>query len=406
MLRHGKFLTLLLVVVLATGLFAAGYGAGQRTAAARAADDQGFVLLRELLATVRREYLRPVPDSAVLFDGAARGLLEALGDPYTRYMEGKSFKEFSQDTQGFFFGIGIFIDIRDGHLIVVQPIEGTPAFKAGLRAGDRIRMINNTPTDGMALQEAVGRIRGPAGTKVTLQIGRSDQTFTVDITRARVEMITVQGPGTLDATFQKQLSAEHIGYIRILTFNEHTASEVNAGLDRVQKEGARGLLIDVRNNGGGLLDATLRIADRFIPQGRAILHVVDRAGKRTTERAGRGPKVEMPVVVLVNEFSASASEILAGALKDSAGATIVGRQTFGKGVIQSVFALTSGGGAAITTAKYLTPADHDIHGKGIPPDVIVGDKLEGKAEPDVIKIQTEQLRRAIDVVKQRIGQRR
>ncbi len=406
MFRRGKFLTLLLIVVLAAGLFAAGYGAGQRTAAARAADDQGFALLRELLSTVRREYLRPVPDSAVLFDAAARGLLEALADPYTRYMDGKSFKEFSQDTQGFFFGIGIFIDIRDGHLIVVQPIEGTPAFKAGLRAGDRIRMINNMPTDGMALQEAVGRIRGPAGTKVTLQIGRPDQTFTVDITRARVDMVTVQGPGTLDAALQKQLSAERIGYIRILTFNEHTAREVNVGLDRVQKEGAKGLLIDVRNNGGGLLDATLRIADRFIPEGRAMVHVVDRTGKRTTERAGRGPKVQLPVVVLVNEFSASASEILAGALKDSAGATIVGRQTFGKGVIQSVFALTGGGGAAITTAKYLTPADHDIHGKGIPPDVTVGDKLEGKAEPDVIKIQTEQLRRAIDVLKQRIGQRR
>lgn len=406
MLRRGRFVTLLLVVVLATGLFAAGYGAGQRTAAARAADDQGFVLLRELLATVRREYLRPVPDSAVLFDGAARGLLEALGDPYTRYMDGKSFKEFSQDTQGFFFGIGIFIDIRDGNLIVVQPIEGTPAFKAGLRAGDRIRMINNVSTNGMALQEAVGRIRGPAGTKVTLQIGRPDQTFTADITRARVEIVTVQGPGALDAAFQKQLNTERIGYIRILTFNENTAREVNAGLDRVQKEGAKGLLIDVRNNGGGLLDATLRIADRFIPESRAMLHVVDRAGKRTTERARRGAKVEMPVVVLVNEFSASASEILAGALKDSAGATIVGRQTFGKGVIQSVFALTGGGGAAITTAKYLTPAGQDIHGKGIPPDVIVGDKLEGKAGPDVIKIQTEQLRRAIDVLKQRIGQRR
>jgi len=404
--RRGKFLTLFLPVVLALGLFAAGYGAGQRTATARPADDQGYALLRELLSAVRREYLNPVPESSTLFDGAARGLLEALGDPYTRYMDRKAFKEFSQDTQGFFYGIGIVIGIKDSHLIVLQPIEGTPAHRAGLRAGDRIRMINNVSTDGMALQEAVSRIRGPAGTKVTLQISRPDRTFAVEITRARVEFAAVQGAGSLDAPVQKQLAAEHIGYIRIVTFDEHTDRDVNAALDRALKDGAKGLLLDLRSNPGGLLDVALRIADRFIPESRAILHIVTRDGKRTTERAGKGPKVEVPVVVLVNEFSASASEILAGALKDSDGATLVGRQTFGKGVIQSIFSLAGGGGAAITTAKYLTPADHDIHGKGIPPDIQVGDKLEGKADQDMTRIQAEQLRRAIEVLKQRIAQRR
>ncbi|MGQ0569550.1 MAG: S41 family peptidase, partial [Armatimonadota bacterium] len=330
-----KLTTALLVIVLAAGIFAAGYGAGQRTAAARAADDQGFALLRELLSTVRKEFLNPVPDTSRLFDGAARGMLDALGDPYTRYMESKAFREFSQDAQGFFFGIGIFIDIRDSHLIVVQPIEGTPAFRAGLRAGDRIRLIDGVPTDGMALQEAVSRIRGAAGTKVKLSIGRTDQTFNAEITRARVQIVTVQGAGILDAAIQKQLTAEKIGYVRILTFNDQTAKEVSTEVDRLLAAGTRGLLIDLRNNGGGLLDAALRIADRFVPAGRAILHVVGRDGRRSTENAGRGPKVGVPIVVMANEFSASASEILAGALKDSAGATLVGRRTFGKGVIQS-----------------------------------------------------------------------
>jgi carboxyl-terminal processing protease len=395
-----------LAVIVAASLFGAGYLYGQQAAQARAADDQGFALIRELLGIVRREYLNPVPPASRLFDGAARGMLEALGDPYTRYMDGQAFKEFSQDTRGFFFGIGIFIDIRDSHLIVVQPIDGTPAQRAGVRSGDRIRKIDGTPTDGMALQEAVTRIRGPAGTKVKLTITRGDQTFEVEITRARVQVVTVQGPSALDASVQRQLSAAHLGYMRILTFNEQTSREVTAEMDRQLLAGVRGMLIDLRSNGGGLLEASLQIANRFIPEGRAIVHIVGRDGRRTTERAGRGQKVTVPVVVLVNEFSASASEILAGALKDSAGATLVGRQTFGKGVIQSVFNLTGGGGAAITTAKYLTPAGHDIHGRGIAPDVPSGDKLEGQTEAGAARTLGEQLQRGIEVLRERVARQR
>lgn len=406
MLTRVRLTTLLMVVALAAGVFLAGYGTGQRTAVARPADDQGFDLLRELLSLARREHLNPVPDASKLFDGAARGLLEAIGDPYTRYMDPRVYKEFTQDTQGFFFGIGIFIDIREGNLIVVQPIEGTPAHRAGLRAGDRIRLINNTPTGGMALQEAVTRIRGPAGTKVMLRIFRSDQTLDVEITRARIQVISVQGARSLDEATQRQLSAGRLGYVRIQTFREETAKEVGAELDRILRGGAKGLIIDLRSNGGGLLHSALRIADRFVPQGQPIVHRVNRDGRRSTERSRGGPKVGIPVVVLVNEFSASASEILAGALKDSADATIIGMQTFGKGVIQSIFSLKGGGAAAITTEKYLTPANRDIHGKGIPPDVAVGERLEGKADADVTRIQAEQLKRAIDVLKQRIAQRR
>jgi len=165
-----RVLTLFVVAVLTGGVFFAGYGAGHR-AAARSADDQGYALLRQILTHVRRDYLNPVPDATALFDGSARGMLDALGDPYTRYMGGKAFREFQEGVQGVFFGIGIFIDMRDKQLIVVQPIEGTPAFRAGLRAGDKIQRINNAPTESMALQEAVSKIRGPAGTKVTLPGG-------------------------------------------------------------------------------------------------------------------------------------------------------------------------------------------------------------------------------------------
>lgn len=408
MLKRPRFTSILLALALVVGVFTAGFAAGQRVRPADAApsDEAGYNLLRELAGLLRRESLNPVPETPQLFDGAARGMLEALRDPYTRYMDGKAFKDFSQDAQGFFFGIGIFIDIRESHLIVVQPIEGTPAHRAGLRAGDRIRTIDGATTEGMALQDAVSRIRGAAGSKVKLGIGRVSQAFDLEITRARVQVVTVQGAGTLDEALRKQLIADRLGYVRVLTFNDQTAKEVGAELDRLIAAGSRGLIVDLRNNGGGLLDAALRISDRFVPVGSPIVHIVQKDGRRSTERAGRGPKVAIPVVVLVNEFSASASEILAGALKDTVRATIVGQKTFGKGVIQSVFPVSGGGGAAITTAKYLTPSDHDIHGRGIVPDVAAGDRLEGKTDADVLRILGDQLKRGITALKQRIAERR
>ena len=399
-----RVVTLMLVAMLTGAVFFAGYGAGQR-AAAGAADDQGYTLLRQILTHVRRDFLNPPPDSSVLFDGAARGMLEALGDPYTRYMDGKAFQEFHQGVQGVFFGIGIFIDIRDKQLIVVQPIDGTPAARAGLRAGDKIQRINTAPTDGMALQEAVSKIRGPAGTKVTLRIARPDRAFDVEITRARIQVISVSGASTLEEPVQKQLAAERLGYLRILRFDEPTAVDVAASLAAILRSSPQGLIVDLRGNGGGLLNVTELIASRFIPTGQPVVHVVDRSGRRDTRRATGGHTVTVPIIVLVNEFSASASEILAGALKDSAGATIVGQPTFGKGVIQSIYDLPGGAGAAITTAKYLTPAGRDIQGKGIPPDVVVGERLDGKADTDIARIQSLQLQRAIEVLKQRIKQR-
>ncbi len=406
MAGRSRLLSTLLVVVVAAGIFAAGYGVGQRVVVAGPSDEQGFSLLRELLAHVRGEFLHQAPDSAKLFDGAARGMLEALGDPYTRYMDARAFSEFSRDAQGFFFGIGIFIDIREGSLMVVQPIEGTPAHRAGLRAGDRILRIDQTSTGGMALQEAVTRIRGPAGTRVKLRIGRADRAFDVEITRDRIRIVTVQGAGSLEEALRRELGSQKLGYIRVLTFNEQTAKEVASALEALRGQGARGLLLDLRSNGGGLLEAAIRVADRFVPAGEPIVHVVARDGRRKTERAGGGSKLRVPVVVLVNEFTASASEILAGALRDSAGAVIVGRQTFGKGVIQSLYTLPGGGAAALTTAKYLTPANGDIHGVGVAPGVVSGERLEGKSDSQVAGIQEEQFRRALEVLRQRVDRAR
>ncbi len=302
-----------------------------------------------------------------------------------------------EDFSGFFSGIGIFIDLKDGHLIVVQPIEETPAFRAGLRAGDRILKIHDTPTKDMALQEAVSRIRGPEGTKVRLTMERVGRpAFEVEITRARIKVTSVQGPTFLTPEQQSALRQAGVAYIRILTFNEGTAKEFADALDAANRNGARGLLLDLRSNGGGLLDASLRVADQFLAKG-PIIQIVGRTGARRTENATAGARWAKPAVVLVNEFTASASEIVSGALQDN-GYQLVGVRTFGKGVIQAIVNLPGGAGATITTEKYLTPKGRDIHKHGIEPDVVAGAKLDGKSDAQRDQIMAEQLARALRVL--------
>lgn len=359
----------------------------------------------------------PPPDR--LYLASARGLLEGLGDPYTRLMEPSAFKEFIQETRGFFYGIGIYIDLKEEHLIVVQPIERTPAARAGLRAGDRITRINGTPTAGMALQEAVSRIRGPEGTTVRLAIQRSDREFEVAITRARIDLVTAQGPGQLDDSTRAALRGTGIGYINLVTFNHERAAALFAQeLARVRAERARALILDLRNNGGGLLDQSLEIADRFLPRGTTILTMLDRSGRREVSKARNRDQVTIPVVVLVNEFSASASEIVAGALQDSRAATIVGVNTFGKNRVQSIVglppdSLPMGVGVAISTSKWLTPSGRDINRRGLTPDVVVGEPQETlrerlKGRPDaeieerVRRMRQDQLQRAIEILKRRL----
>ena len=375
----------------------------------------------ELFALIDRvrERCAGAPEVERLYLAAARGLLEALGDPYTRLMEPSAFKEFMQETRGFFYGIGIYIDLKDSHLIVVQPIANTPAARAGLRAGDRITRIEGTSTQGMALQEAVSRIRGPEGTTVRLAIRRSDREFDVSIVRARISFIAAQGPSELDEVSRATMRGAGIGYINLVTFNHERAAAIfDQELAKVRSERARALILDLRNNGGGLLDQSLEIADRFLPRGAPILQMFDRTGRQEASKALRRDRVTIPVVVLVNEFSASASEIVAGALQDNRAATIVGVRTFGKNLVQNIVglppnSLPMGAGLAVSTSKWLTPSGRDINKKGLVPDVVVGEpeealreRLKGRPEADidqrVQRMKVEQLQRAIDILKRRL----
>jgi len=394
-----RLLSALGVVVLVAGVFAAGYGTALRRANAVPAS---FGLLRDLERLVETRFIdRQVNDAQLLY-GAAGGMLAAVNDPYTRFMDPQAFKEFQEAAfSGQFTGIGIIMDLKNGQVIVVSPIPGTPAARAGLLAGDRIVQIDGHPTHDMALQRAVSLIRGPRGTVVHLNVSRGGQTRAVAITRDVIQAPSVSGEDVLDKGDRDRLRALKLAYLRIVTFDERTGDEFTHAVTTVLARAPRGLIFDLRSNGGGLVESAVRVANEFIPTG-TIVSTVDRDGKRAREEANGTARLHLPVVVLVNEFTASASEIVAGALQDDHLATLVGVQTFGKGVVQTVFPLPGGSGAAITTFKYLTPSGRSIHKIGLKPDVTAGTPLEGKSVEDIRRIQEQQLNRAIEVLQARL----
>jgi carboxyl-terminal processing protease len=329
-------------------------------------------------------------------------MLGALDDPYSRFMDPRAFKEFQESNfAGQFTGIGIIMDLKDAQVIVVSPIPGTPAARAGLLAGDRIRQIDGRPTREMALQRAVSLIRGPRGTVVRLVVARGAQVLDVAITRDVIQAPSVSGDEVLDPPLRDRLRALNLAYIRIATFDERTGDEFGRAVTAVLARSPRGLILDLRSNGGGLVESAVRVANEFVPRG-PIVSTVDRDGRRSSEQADGTARLHLPVVVLVNEFTASASEIVAGALQDDHLATLVGIQTFGKGVVQTVFPLPGGSGAAITTFKYLTPSGRSIHKVGLTPDVTAGSRLEGKPVEEMRRIQEQQLGRAIEVLRARL----
>ncbi len=405
--QRNRPLIALLLLALIVGAFVAGYGYGSRTlAGAPDADARGFDLLREVLYQIRTTYLVKRVDVDQLFYGAARGMFEALNDPYSRFMDPEANREFREiDLGGVFSGVGIYIELQEGRPFVVLPIPGTPAFQAGLRSGDRILEVDRRSTERMSLEEVVSRIRGPVGTAVRLRLRRGDRTFETSLVRARIHNVTVQGPQFLEEDLRTQLRSAGAAYLRISRFEEATGREFGKSLDAVRNSGARGLLLDLRSNPGGLLDVAITVANTFVPAGKVIVFTVDREGRRETVRATPGRKVTWPVVVLVNEYTASAGEILAGALQDHSIAPLVGLRTLGKGVIQRILTLPGSSGATLTSGRYLTPGERDIHKKGITPTVAVGARVEGRGDVEMRRIEREQFVQALALLKQRMASR-
>ncbi|MBM4273889.1 MAG: S41 family peptidase [Deltaproteobacteria bacterium] len=331
--------------------------------------DAKLRVFAQALALVEEQYAEPKPVKDLVY-GAIQGVVSTL-DPHSSFMNPEDFRELQIETKGKFSGIGIEITMKDRILTVVSPIEGTPAYQAGLMAGDQIVKINGQTTKNMSLTEAVKMIRGPKNSKVTLTINREGFTQPRDFSIVR-EIIPIR-------SIKARILDGGIGYIRLSTFQDQTDSDLRAMLKKMQQRLSpfKGLVLDLRNDPGGLLDQAVRVADEFLSSG-LIVYTEGRNPQQSMRFYARaGHKLEsasVPLVVLINEGSASASEIVAGALKDQKRAVIMGTKSFGKGSVQTIIPLEDGSALRLTTALYYTPSGQVINEKGIIPDILVEEK--------------------------------
>lgn len=321
-------------------------------------------------------------EGSLLMTGSLKGMIQSLGDPYSIYLDPKMYSELMLETKGSFGGVGIVLGVKDKQLTVVAPIEGTPADTAGVLSGDLIIKIDAQDTKDMALDEAVGKIRGKEGSKVTLTLqraGRELQDYT--LTRDTIVLKTVSG----------KILENDIGYIRLSMFSETTGNDFTQKMQELTEQGITSLILDLRNNPGGLIGESVKVARLLVPQG-PIVSVIGKDGERETSQSFL-EKAPFPLVVLINGGSASASEIVAGAIQDTGSGKLVGVKTFGKGSVQRVIPLDNDSAVKITIAEYHTPKDRSIHGKGIDPDIVVEMPKDADAKTD------PQLEKAIEILK-------
>ncbi len=383
-------------------------------------DLQPLETFSTVLGHVTRSYVEPIKDRTKLTYGAIRGMLASLEDPFTGFLEPQEYQSFLEENQGHFEGIGATIGFaeiktdekmakmlpgfrcpacgsevtpRSFRISIVSPLPGSPAGKAGLQAGDLILKIDGVPTEGMSLTEAVKKIRGQRGTPVKLLIGRqrAEQPIAKEVVRGPIDVTTVE----------TKMLPGGIGYMRLNYFYDGTGAAVARGLKELRGEHMRGLVLDVRNNPGGLLNRCVEVAQQFVAQ-EAIVHVQERGQPMRPFHGadrGKGHRFDLPLVVLVNKGSASASEILAGAIQDAQVGKLVGTGTYGKGSVQTIQALPDGSAIRLTTAKWYTLKRRDIDRKGVAPDVVV--ENPPTAAPD--GVQDAQYEKALEMLRQQLA---
>ena len=361
-IRHMKKVVMIsaLLLILTLSLGGGVASKGNDTAATY----ENLRLFTEVLSIVQSQYVDEVAPKDIIYN-AIKGTLRGL-DPHSSFLDPEMYREMQVETSGSFGGLGIEITLRDDVLTVVAPIEGTPAYRAGIQPGDRILKIEGLTTKDMQLSDAVKRMRGKPGSKITISIVREGWSEPKDffITREQIRVQSVRA---------NQLEPG-IEYIRLRQFQEQTANDLETSLDKYVKEGKiQGLVLDLRNNPGGLLTAAVEVTEKFLESGKLVVYTEGRVRNQNMRFSSNAKRVfsDFPIVVLVNQGSASASEIVAGALQDWGRAVVIGTQSFGKGSVQTIIPLSDGSGLRLTTAKYFTPKGRSIHGKGITPDIIV-----------------------------------
>jgi len=348
--------------------FLAGIFIGVNIAFNVSAQEPSFKYLdffHQVYQLIRDEYVEQ-PDSKNLFYGAIRGMIASLNDPFSRFLDEQDFGQLKEETSGEFIGVGIEISAKNGDIVVVSPIDGTPAMKAGIQPGDIIYKIDNKPIKDKNINDIISLIRGKPHTKVMLSIIREGIDDPIDIELERL-------PIKLQSVNYAVIDNTDIGYLRIKVFSEDTSSEVKKALHYFQKNNIQKCIVDMRWNPGGLLDQAVAISDMFLPKDALIVSTKGRSGKETLQeyRSTTIPLYTGKCIILVNKGSASASEIVSGALKDNGRAKLLGEKTFGKGSVQKFFNLDEDTGITLTIAKYYTPSGVSIHGIGIQPDYTV-----------------------------------
>jgi carboxyl-terminal processing protease len=321
-------------------------------------------LLSNTLAIIQSDYVEETNFKDLIY-GALKGMMASL-DPYSQFMDPDTYNELKADTEGKFGGLGIEISIKDGVLTVITPIEDTPAWKAGIKPNDKIVKINSEVTRDMSLTDAVKKLRGKPGEPVTIIILRESE-------KRLIEFKIIRDIIKIKDIKEARILEDGIGYVRLIEFRENSPKELQGVLDNLKKSGMSALILDLRNNPGGLLDVAVEITEKFIEPGKIIVYTKGRKSSQNLEFISRAnqPILDLPMAVLINEGSASGSEIVAGALQDYKRAIILGVKSYGKGSVQTVVPLGDGSALRLTTSKYFTPLGKVIHGKGVVPDIEV-----------------------------------
>ena len=339
---------------------------------------------------IDKYYLGEV-DESKLEEGAIKGYIEGLDDPYTEYISKEDMDTYLDDTMGNFVGIGIYMikNTKYDKIQVLSTIKGSPAEKAGIQAGDLIISVDGIEYKADDMTAVSNKIKGEEGTKVTVELLRGSENVKYELTRSKVKVNQVEG----------KVISDDIGYIKFTSFDETTAEDFKAKYEELSKQNIKSLIIDLRNNGGGIVDQALEIADYMTDKDSVLLYEVDKNNKETVKKAKEDPIINMPIIILTNENTASASEILAGALKDLGKAKTVGTTTYGKGVIQQILKLNDGSGLKITIEEYQTPNKNKINKVGIEPDekVELPDSVESILS--IKESEDTQLQKAIDMLK-------
>ena len=345
-------------------------------------------LFGDIFERVRAGYVEEISDES-LIEAAVNGMLTSL-DPHSSYLSPKNFRDMQTQTRGEFGGLGIEVTMENGYVKVVSPIDDTPAFRAGLKSGDLITHLDTEPVQGLTLSEAVEKMRGKVGSDLKLTIRREGRDpFDVTVTRDIIKIRSVRS----------RMEGNDIAYVRITSFSEQTTASMERAINRLKEEAAgrlKGVVLDLRNNPGGLLDQSVKISDAFLNQGEIVSTRSRRADEGQRFNAKPGDITEgLPIVILVNGGSASASEIVAGALQDHRRAIILGTRTFGKGSVQTIIPLSGHGAIRLTTARYYTPSGRSIQARGIDPDIVIEQaKLEKITQPE--RRREENLRGRLD----------